>query len=261
MRRTALTLTVSTLVLSVFGAFLHWLQTMNAFEKDTGFSIPGAGTTVVFLIYSVLAVALFCVVTILWLGRFERGTDAASALHCETVIPFVAGWVLCAVFAAASFYQLFTAARSDFPLWQRLFGAFGILAAVSFPFLFGRKGGSGAGGVGRGASVLITLFSCYWMVFTYKMESQDPIIWNYALEILAVAAATVAFYEVAAFFFGKGHVRRTLIAAALGIYFCVTALFEARSTVINVMLGVTAALLLVLEFLLIANMSEKHDEA
>ena len=91
MRRTALTLTVSTLVLSVFGAFLHWLQTMNAFEKDTGFSIPGAGTTVVFLIYSVLAVALFCVVTILWLGRFERGTDAASALHCETVIPFVAG--------------------------------------------------------------------------------------------------------------------------------------------------------------------------
>lgn len=260
MRKTALTLTVSTLVLSVFGAFLHWLQTMNAFEKETGFPVPGAGTTVVFLIYSVLAIALFCVVTIYWLGRFERGTDAAVALRCETVIPQVAGWALCAVFAAASFYQLFTAAHSDYPLWQRLFGAFGIVAALSFPFLFGKKGGSGAGAAGRGAAVLITLFSCYWMVFTYKLESQEPIIWKYALEILAVAAATVAFYEIAAFFFGKGHVRRTLIAAAIGIYFCVTALFEERSTVVNAMLGVTAALLLVLEFLLIANMSETHNE-
>ena len=46
MRKTALTLTVSTLVLGIFGAFLRWLQTMSAFDKETGFPIPGAGTTV-----------------------------------------------------------------------------------------------------------------------------------------------------------------------------------------------------------------------
>ena len=65
MRKTALTLTVSTLVLGIFGAFLRWLQTMSAFEKETGFSVPGAGTTVVFVIYSILAIAA-CVFVTTW---------------------------------------------------------------------------------------------------------------------------------------------------------------------------------------------------
>ena len=79
MRKTALTLTVSTLVLGIFGAFLRWLQTMSAFDKETGFPIPGAGTTVALVIYSILAIAAICVVTLVWLSRFDRGTDAGRA--------------------------------------------------------------------------------------------------------------------------------------------------------------------------------------
>lgn len=256
MQKTALTLTVSTLVLGIFGAFLRWLQTMNAFEQETGFPVPGAGTTVVFLIYSVLVIAAFCVVTCVWLGRFGRGTDAARALRCGSIVPLVLGWVFCAAMAAASFVLLFSAAQSRYPLGQRLFGAFGILAAISIPFLFGKKGGSGAGAVGRSAAVVLTLFYCYWMVFCYKLNSEDPILWNFALEILAVAAATVAFYFIATFFFGTGHGVRALIAVELAIYFNIATLFEERSTAMNVLLGVTAAVLLLLEYLLIANMTE-----
>ena len=138
--------------------------------------------------------------TLFWLGRFDSGADAAAALRCDSVIPFAAGWVFCAIFAAASFILLFTSGQSAFPLWQRLFGAFGILAALAFPFLFGKKDGSGTGALGRGAAVVITLFFCYWMVFSYKLESQDPVLWNFALQILAVAASTVAFYYITTYF-------------------------------------------------------------
>ena len=256
MQKTALTLTVSTLVLGIFGAFLRWLQTMSAFDKETGFPIPGAGTTVVFLIYSALVAAAFCVVTLIWLGRFKGDADAERALHCDSAAPLILGWAFCAVMAAASFILLFTAAQNRYPLGQRLFGAFGILAAISVPFLFGKKGGSGAGPVGRGAAVVITLFYCYWIVFCYKLNSEDPILWNFALEILAVAAAAAAFYFVTTYFFGAGHIGRALITTALAVYFNIASLFDARSTALNALFIVTAAVLMLVEFLLIANMSE-----
>ena len=259
MRKTAMILTVSTLVLGIFGAFLRWLQTMSAFDKETGFPIPGAGTTVAFLIFSILVIAAFCVVTLVWLGRYDRSSNAERALRCENAVPFVLGWVFCAAFAAAACILLFTAAQSRYPLGQRLFGAFGILAALSIPFLFGRKGG-GTGTMGRGAAAVITLFYCYWMVFCYKLNSEDPILWHFAPEILAVTAATVAFYFVTTFFFDAGHTPRALIAAELGAYLSITTLFDERGTATNVLLGVTAALLLLLEFLLIANLSETYGE-
>ena len=260
MRKTALTLTVSTLVLGIFGAFLRWLQTMSAFDKETGFPIPGAGTTIAFLVFSALAAAAFCVVTLVWLGRFDRGTDAARALRCDSVAPLVLGWVFCAVMAAASVILLFTAAQNRYPLGQRLFGAFGILAALSIPFLFGKKGGSGAGPFGRSAAVIVTLFYCYWMVFCYKTNSEDPVLWNFAVMVLALAASTAALYFVTTFFFNAGHGGRALVAAELGAYLCIVTVFEEHGTALNVLLGATAALLLLLEYLLIANMSEAHTD-
>ena len=260
MRKTALTITVSTLVLGIFGAFLRWLQTLSGFDPETGFPIPGAGTTVVFVIYSVLAAAALCAVTLLWLGRYEKPSDAAGALRCDSVIPLAAGWVLCAAFVAASVLLLFSADRNHYPLWQRLYGAFGILAGLSIPFLFGKKGGSGAGGMGRAASTVLTLFYCFWMIFCYKCNSVDPILWNFALEILATAAATVAFYYAASYFYGAGHGSRALIAIQLGVYLNVATLFEERDTATNVLLGVTAVVLLLLEYTLISNMKESNKE-
>lgn len=259
MQKTALTLTVSTLVLGIFGAFFRWLQTMNAFDAETGFPIRGAGTTVVFVIYSILAIAAFAVVTLGWLRRFDGGTGAARALRCGSILPFALAWVLCAAFAAASCLLLFSAAQSRYPMTQRVFGACGILAGLSMPFLFGKKGGSGAGSMGRGAASLITLFYCFWMVFCYKLNSEDPILWNFAPEILAIIAATVAFYFIATYYFDAGHTGRTLLAVELGVYLSITTIFDERSTAGNVLLGVTAALLLLLEYLLIENLSEAPE--
>ncbi len=260
MRKTALTLTVGTLVTGIFGAFLRWLQTMNAFDRETGFPIRGAGTTVVFIIFSILAAAAFFVVTVLWLGSYRRGRDAARALCCDSVIPMAAGWVLCAVFVAVSCVLLFTAGRGRYPLGQRLFGAFGILGGLSVPFLFGKKGAGAAGQLARSAATVLTLFYCYWMVFTYKLNSEDPILWNYALEILAVVAATAALYFIASHFFGVGHGRRTLFAVQLSAYLNLCTLFDERSTALNVLLGGTAALMLLFEYLLVSNLKETHEE-
>ncbi len=259
MRKTALTFTVTTLVLGVFGAFLRWLQLMNAFDKETGFPVPGAGVTTVLIVYCVLALAAFCVLTLLWLGRYDRAKTAETALKCTTAAPLIISWALCAAFAAAACIILFTAGTSQTPLLQRLFGAFGILAALSIPFLFGKNGGSGAGPMGRTAAAVLTVFFCFWSVFEYKAISGDPIIWRYAFEVLAITVSTMSVYYVTTYYYGVGKLPRTLIALQLGVFLNVTVIFEQRSTPLNIMVGVSAALQLMLEFLLIENLWEKRD--
>ena len=259
MRKIALTFTVTTLVLGVFGAFFRWLQLMNAFDKETGFPVPGAPITVVLIVYCVLAAAAFCLLTALWLGRYEGASGAEIALKCATGVPMILSWVLCAAFAASACVLLFSAGASLTPMLQRLFGAFGILAALAIPFLFGKNGGSGAGAMGRTAAAVLTVFFCFWTVFDYKSVSSDPIIWNYAFEILAVTVSTLAIYHVTTFYYGIGKLPRTLVLLQLGVFLNISVIFEQRSAPLNIMLGVSAALQLLLEFLLIENMREKRD--
>ena len=57
------------------------------------------------------------------------------------------------------------------------------------------------------------------------------------------------------------HAGRALVAVELGVYLSVTTLFDTRSTAMTALLIVTAALLLLLEYLLIANLSETSQEA
>ena len=259
MRKIALTITVTTLVIGVFGAFFRWLQLMNAFDKETGFYISGAGITAVVVVYCVLAAIAFCLLMAMWLSRYDRAESAETALKCGTAVPLVISWSFCAAFVAASCILLFSAGASQTPLLQRLFGAFGILAGLSMPFLFGKNGGSGAGPMGRSASAVLTLFYCFWTVFEYKSISSDPIMWNYAFEVLAIAVSTVAVYFAATYYYGLGRLPRTLVALQLGVFLNVTVIFEPRSTALNVMTGVSAALQLTLVFLLIENLWEKRD--
>ena len=101
MRKIAITFTVTTLVLGVFGAFFRWLQMMNAFDEE-GFPVPGAGSSVVLIAYCVLAAAAICFLTLVWLKRYDRAVTAETALRCGSILPMLLGWVLCAAMAAAS---------------------------------------------------------------------------------------------------------------------------------------------------------------
>ena len=56
-----------------------------------------------------------------------------------------------------------------------------------------------------------------------------------------------------------GRLPRTLVALQLGAFLNITVIFEPRSTALNVMTGVSAALQLTLVFLLIENLWEKRD--
>ena len=257
MRKTALTLTVATLVLGVFGAFFRWLQTINAFEAETGYPIPGHGTSVVFVLYCVLALAAVCVAAVVCFRGFACEKTAA-ALGSASSISSVLGWCFGAVFVLASLVILFTAHHTAHPVFRRLLGAFGILAGLSLPFLVGKRDAE-AFSVGKSASAVAALFFCLWLVYSYQSHSENPIIWSFATEILALAASATAFYYIAAFHFGAGHGRRALISAQLAVFFDIVTLVDDHPAAETVLLAVSAAMLLMTEYLLLTNLQEHRE--
>ena len=255
MRKTALTLTITTLVISVFGAFLHWLQTMNAFEKDTGLAIRGAGTSIAYVIYTVLAAAAICFFVFGWLRKYIGSADAGTALCAETVLPAVLGWLLCICVAAPSCWMMFSVQTARFSVFRRVFGACGIIAGLSIPCLTVRRRDDGMNSLARPAAVILTLFYCLWLVFFYKtFASENPVVWAYAVETLGIASGTVGIYSLAAYYFGIGRKNHALVSVQLAVYFNLGALADEHNTVLSLMLGATAVLMLIAEYLLIENL-------
>ena len=253
MHKTAVTVTVVTLVLGVFGSFFRWLQLSNAFEPETGCVIPGHATSTIFLLYCVLVAVLICAVTFFFSRRFTC-EKSAVILCSESVIPTVIAWVLGIIFVLVSVAMLFTAHHVKYPLLQRILGAFGILAGFCFPFLIGKS--DRVGSVGQAASALVTLFYCFWLIFSYRFHSEDPVVWGYCIEILAIAFSATSFYYVAAFHFGAGRGFRALAATQLAVFFNLCTIFESRSTAALAMFAVTAVMLLLIEYLLLVSLSE-----
>lgn len=256
MRKTAVSVTVTTLVLGVFGAFLRWLQNTSAYDSETGCVIPMHPTSIVFLAYCVLAAAIICGITFLWLRRYDRHGDIA-ALRSVTILPTVFGWMLGVVFVLCACVIMFSAGSSRFPTAQRLLGAGGILGGLCFPFLFGKRDGRDHG-LGRTAATVLTLFCCFWLVFSWRGHSENPVLWSYVIEVLAVAANAVAFYYIAAFHYGAGRSNRALLSVQFAVFFNVTTLFDTRSTAESAMFLLCVGMLLLTELILIENMWEKR---
>ena len=258
MRKTAATVTVTTLILGIFGAFFRWLQKHNAFEKETGYPIPFHGTTIVFLIYCVLAIAFIAALCFVWLRRYSCNKDV-SALRCSTHVPAVLSWIFGVGFALGAAVVLFFSDYGTYPTMQRIFGAFGIIGGLCFPFLIAKTDGH-ARSFGAAAASAADIFACYALVFCYRSHSMDPIIGGYAVEILAVAAAAAALYYVAAFHYGAARGSRALFAVQLGVFFCVSTLFDGHSNPVSVMFLCMTGMLLLTEFLLLENLQDSGVE-
>ena len=257
MQKNALPITLATLVVSIFGAFLRWLQTRNIFDEN-GLAIPGLGISAIYLIYSVLALGAIAALVLLWLRRYDAAKDAAAALADPTVFPFAIACVLGAAFVICALSAMFTSEQSEFPLMQRILGAFGIFAGLCIPFVPARRTG-GHHTFSRTAIVFLTLFCCYWLVFAYRLNAENPVIWAYAPEMAALAVTTLAVFHVAAYFHDRAKPTRALICVQAAVFLDVSVIFDVRPLFFTAMLAVSALLLMMLEYLLLTNLKAAED--
>lgn len=257
MRNNAFIACITTLVAGIFGFFLRWLQTINGFEEN-GLAIPGAATAIVFAAYSVLAVLVFALVVRFALRKNELSPKAAEALHVPNVLHVAAMWAVAALMAIACLVLMFGSDYARFPTMQRMMAALGIFSALCLPFMLNRKAEGDDKGVGAIASLLPILFGCLWLVTAYRVESENPVLWSYVIEILAIIGVTMSFYYLAAFFYGRSKPGRCLVMLQTTVYLCLCTLMDEHSGAEKLLFGAVAAALLVFQFVLMCNLREKE---
>lgn len=251
MRKDALTMVLITAVAGVFGAFLRWLENINAFEPDTGLMLPFARTTVLMAAFLTAAAILFAVLSIVWTKRFACEKDPALALCPSTFAPGLLCKLCGAVTIALGVVLMFAAAQQHYPSLERLFAAACIFCGVALMFLLTR--GEGAASVSRGAWLVPVLFGCMWLVCCYKNNAENPVIWAYLVELLTVMATVMAWYELAAYHYGRAKPAAALFFVQAAAFMNIATLSDSRSGKMTVLFAMQGLLMLMFEFVLVEN--------
>lgn len=256
MRKNALVLCCVTCVFGAFGAFFRWLQDLTGFEADTGLYISGNIWSTALIIACAACAAVLLVMT---QGlRTRSGTvlpeDYAAALGGTTGFYKPGAFVLAGVMAAGSVLLLFSAGGDSYPVFQVVLSVLGLLGAAGFLLMTSATWRKRQPPLNcLGATLLVALF-CFWLVVSYRENATSPVVWAYAMEILAVACALLAFYFVAGVPFGRPKPITAIFFCQFAAFLCIVTLPDSRHTGAQIMLIASAGMLLFFSWMMVTNL-------
>lgn len=260
---------------------LRLVQKRTGFESATGLPIPGnaAGTTLVVLLL-VLAVLLLLLVR-----QLPRETEQGPAFPADfstgdtklLTLPVI-GVFLMALAGLADLYEglglgslltqmstaaaepdyaeipvLLTGSSGFSPRAQLLMGLLSILSAAGlfFSLLACRPKDDAAPKAFNGNLLLIAPVALVVrLVLTYRVDSVDPSLSAYYVELLALVFLTLGFYRLSSFAFRAGRTRRFALYAGAAVIFSIAALADGTQYLSSILLYAGGALAL-LGFLLL----------
>lgn len=213
-----------TCMFGVFGAFFRWLQSITAFEAETGLAISGSRWSIILLIYMVIITAALAFISVR-LKACSFPEEYSEALSTPSPIFDIASIALAAVMALGGLLVIFSALTPpDYAIFDLVTGLFAIVAAVCLIALLRSTKRDHAESRGAAAALVVDLFMCFWLVASYKSFASDPVIWHYAPRLLAICAGVVAFYYVAGYPYRKPRPQMTVFFSNLSAFLFIVTL-------------------------------------
>lgn len=254
MRKKALTICCCTGVLAAFGAFFRWLQNQVSFEKDTGLAVPGSAWP--YLVAAWIAVAAVVLgVQCLRLKnqqRMHQPETFAEVFGSPSRAAWIAACVFGGVMALGGVILLVSVPVQELqrPL-LRVLAVAAIAVGVTFPTqLRSTAAQEPSTGTVVIAALPILLFA-FWLIVSYKMNIVNPTISAYAVEVLALCAATIGFYQIAGFAFGRPKAVRSVFWSQFAAFLCLMTLSDSRYMGAQCMLAAAAGMLLLQSWLVV----------
>lgn len=97
-------------------------------------------------------------------------------------------------------------------------------AAIALLYRAKRAGGEPEEKPSAFAALAPPLFLWVWLIEVYRQHTANPILWDYALLLLAVITLLLSGYDRAGFAFGAGKPRRSVFLSLLALLFAIAAL-------------------------------------
>lgn len=225
MRKNSFNICGFTVIMGVFGAFLRWLQTLSVFETDTDLATPHSPWSYAIVLF----ILLFAVLLFVWLRKLKNVGFALKypEVYSKT-IPFVsvAAYAIGALIVTGGVLTLIRSVHTSKSVFDLILGLFSFVCAAGMTsFLLSlekpEKKKSGVFG-----AVSTVFYICFWLIAAYKYSASDPVIWHFALRLLAISATVLAFYFIAGFVFNKPKPLASLYFSLLGTFLCLTVLAD-----------------------------------
>ena len=262
MQSEAYKLTGFTAVVSAAGFLLRWLQDLQILDAETGLAISGKPISFVVAGLIVL-LALGYGAIAFGLRKFYAPTEPEKALTGKTFLYTALSVVPSILIGVCGVILLIRSWPTGQAVVWRLCGASAIAAA--FGGIMVARGVSRPENAAsrRVGIVLMILFGCLWLIAEYKTAATDPVLWRFAVEILAICSALMAFYHMAGYFYGEPSPRLTVFFCYIGAFLCVMSAVDEHTMAESVCYGAVAVQLMVWGYALILNMrrsGEPEDE-
>lgn len=252
MQREATRITGFTAVMAAVGFLFRWLQGMRIYDPATGLADSRAGIN--FWLIGIMVITLGVVlVFVLYLRQFGA-PEGPKALDGRTLLHPIVGIFAGIVLAVAGLVMVVMGGQYASPMLRRVLGLLMAAAGVSVVELTVHAGKSGKELLRQISAVVITAMGCVWMVAEYKENAANPVIWSFAMEILALSAATLAFYFVAGYQFGETQPLRAIFFCFAGLFLCVVCVIDEQSLADSVAFAAVGLLLGLWGFILTENM-------
>ena len=244
MRKNAWVICCCTAVLAAFGTFFRWLQDQVCFEAETGLAVRGSIWPYAVALMIVIAAAVLAVVC------FRMKNQPHTSFPDSLPAAFVAAP---RVRTIGGVVLMISSGTLSSPGLQRVLAALTIVTGAAFIWQMLSIGdGETTSGTVVCASMPIVLLA-FWLIVSYKVNIINPTVSAYAVEILALCAALIAFYELAGFAYGRPKAIRSIFWSQFAAFLCITALPDDRTGGQQLMLAAIAGMLLFQSYLTASN--------
>ncbi len=258
MQNTAYRITAFTAVISAFGFLLRWLQDMRIIDPETGLAARGMGISYgVAAVIAAAAVAFFIIA--LRLRRTDPPVEPELAFAGKSFLHTAVGILPALGLGLSGALQLLYATAEHYTdagelTVHRIAGVLALAAAVCAAVLVTNAAKPEKAGARRIAAGILILFSGVWLVAAYKSAASDPVIWRFAVEILGICAAMMAFYHIAGYHFGQPYPFRAIFYCGLGAFLCAMSVIDEHPAGESLCYAAVTGLLLYWEYTLIATL-------
>lgn len=257
MQKQAIQITGFAAVAGAVGFLLRWMQGLQIYDPDTGLARRGAGINFWLIAAIVLTAAGLAVW--LWKRRDYILPQGPAALVGRSPLHTVLGSLGALALLLSGLVMVFAAKQYLFPGFRVILGILTMAAALCAVELFVQGGKPGWEKPRQLFSVVLTLLGCFWMVVIYKENAMDPVIWRFAMEVLAVCAATVAFYYITGFHYDACHPLLTIFFCLLGMSLCMICVIDKHVAADALSYGGVAVILGVWGFVLSAKLQSPKE--
>lgn len=228
MRKNALINSCYVCAAGAFGTFFRWLQNQSAFDAETGLVNSSALNIIVPLVILGAAVLFFFLVRKLKAQGLETPVDIFSVFNGTSILYPIAYFIIALVTGLGGVITMFNVSDDLYAVIYRIIALLAVFSGITFPVICSshRK---------RYAPPIICVFMtlpivmfCIWLVACYKVNSSNPTIWAFAVEIITICVCILAFYYTAGFAYEKAEPYKALFVSMLAAFMCFTVLADSR---------------------------------